>query len=207
MSDKYPDFDTLSANEIAGKAYRIAVRRAAARFALAAIHGGGIEAGTSELADAVAGDDLSFYSFEALKTSGNRDLHITSAHFDEPMCLTICGASETVITLHGEHTEADGEGVFLGGLDEKLGATIQQALEDNGFTVRKHPDPKLQGREARNICNRGQSGIGVQLELSRTVRKEMFASLSREGRKHPTARFFSFVDAMRTALESLMPQA
>jgi phage replication-related protein YjqB (UPF0714/DUF867 family) len=67
-------------------------------------HGGGIEPGTSELADAIAGSDLSFYTFEGLKSSGNTDLHITSTRFDEPMCLTLLASSSVVVTLHGEHS-------------------------------------------------------------------------------------------------------
>jgi phage replication-related protein YjqB (UPF0714/DUF867 family) len=59
----------------------------------------------------------------------------------------------------------------------------------------------LQGLERRNLCNRGQTGRGVQLELSQTIRKAMFASLSREGRKTKTAKFYTFVDAVRSALE------
>jgi poly-gamma-glutamate hydrolase-like protein len=61
--------------------------------ALVAPHGGGIEPGTSELADAIAASDLSFYTFEGLKPSGNTDLHITSTRFDEPMCLTLLASS------------------------------------------------------------------------------------------------------------------
>ena len=78
MSDKYPDFETLSQHEISGVDYRILVRRATTGFSIVAIHGGGIEPGTSELADAVAGLEFSFYAFEGLKGSGNADLHITS---------------------------------------------------------------------------------------------------------------------------------
>jgi Poly-gamma-glutamate hydrolase len=80
------------------------VRRARPKFALVAPHGGGIEPGTSELADAIAGSDLSFYTFEGLKSSGNTDLHITSTRFDEPMCLTLLASSSVVVTLHGEHS-------------------------------------------------------------------------------------------------------
>jgi phage replication-related protein YjqB (UPF0714/DUF867 family) len=45
-------------------------------LAILAPHGGGIEPGTSELAEAVAGEGLSFYAFEGLKRSGNAVLHV-----------------------------------------------------------------------------------------------------------------------------------
>ena len=207
MSDKYPDFETLSQHEISGVDYRILVRRATTGFSIVAIHGGGIEPGTSELADAVAGSEFSFYAFEGLKRSGNADLHITSTRMDEPMCLGLLSVTGTVVTIHGENTDVDGEGIFLGGLDDETGGRFREALEANGFCVRKHPNPELQGRESNNVCNRGTSGRGVQLELSRAVRKQMFASLSRDGRMHPTPRFYSFVDALRNVLESPLSEA
>jgi phage replication-related protein YjqB (UPF0714/DUF867 family) len=179
----------------------VLVRRARPTFAIIAPHGGGIEAGTSEIAEAIAGEDFSFYGFEGLKSTGNADLHITSTRFDEPMCLLVLGHSSIVLTLHGEESEDDGEAVFLGGLDTTLGGQLGTALKRKGFDVRKHEDPNLQGRERENLCNRGTSLAGVQLELSRAVRKTMFESLTRTGRKKPTERFKVFVNAVRKILE------
>jgi phage replication-related protein YjqB (UPF0714/DUF867 family) len=201
MADKYSNFDQLSQNETSGVDYRVLVQRAKAAFAIVAPHGGGIEPGTSEIADAIATEEFSFYAFEGLKASGNADLHITSTRFDEPMCLTLIGQSDTVVTMHGEESEADGEGVFLGGLNDKLGQRFGTALQAKGFDVRRHPDRRLQGLEPKNVCNRGRSDSGVQLELSRSIRKEMFSSLSREGRKDTTVRFCAFVDAVRSVLK------
>jgi phage replication-related protein YjqB (UPF0714/DUF867 family) len=200
MADKYPNFETLALNERSGIDYGILLRRARPAFAIVAAHGGGIEPGTSEIADAIACDRFSFYAFEGLKSKENSDLHITSTHFNEPMCFKVLGVSEVVLTLHGEESEEDGEGVFLGGLDEALGATIGSALTQKGFDVRKHKNRNLQGREKKNVCNRGTSGAGVQLELSKAVRKTMFESLTRSGRKHPTERFDLFVTTIRRAL-------
>lgn len=207
MADKYRNFDELSRNERSGVDFRILVRRARAAFAIVAPHGGGIEPGTSEIADAIAAiedvvsEEWSYYAFEGLKSEGNVDLHITSTRFDEPMCLTVIGQSKVVITIHGEHSEEDGEGVFVGGRDTELGARLGTALKAKGFVVGKHPDRRLQGLERPNVCNRGTSGKGVQLELSLTVRKQMFRSLTRAGRKHPTAKFRTFVDAIRSVLD------
>jgi phage replication-related protein YjqB (UPF0714/DUF867 family) len=201
MADKYRNFAALARNERSGIDYGVLVRRARPAFALVAPHGGGIEPGTSEIADAIAGERFSFYTFEGLKSSGNADLHITSTRFDEPMCLTVLRHSRVVVTLHGEHSEEDGDGVFVGGLDDALGARIGAALTRRGFDVRKHPDPDLQGREPTNLCNRGTARAGVQLELSRAVRRTMFESLTRAGRKKPTARFAVFVSAVRRVLQ------
>jgi phage replication-related protein YjqB (UPF0714/DUF867 family) len=200
MADKYPNFATLARHERSGIDYRVLVRRERPAFAIIAPHGGGIEPGTSEIADAIARERFSFSAFEGLKSSGNADLHITSTRFDEPMCLTVLDHSAVVLTLHGEHSDEDGEGVFVGGLDTDLGALIGTALTGKGFDVREHEDPNLQGLEKKNLCNRGTSGAGVQLELSRAVRKTLFDSLTREGRKHPTPRFGVFVRAVRKVL-------
>ena len=172
MADKYPNFVTLEQHERSGIDYGVVVRRAEPAFAIVAPHGGGIEPGTSEIADAIASQRWSFYTFEGLKRSGNGVLHID-----------------------------DGEGVFVGGLDLELGTSIGALLMAQGFDVRKHSDCNLQGLEPQNICNRGTAGAGVQLELSRAVRETLFDSLTREGRKHPKPRFKVFVDAVARALE------
>jgi phage replication-related protein YjqB (UPF0714/DUF867 family) len=200
MPDKYPNFDVLSRNEVSGTDYQISVRRAKDAFAVVAPHGGGIEPGTSEIAHAIAAGEFSFYAFEGLKSSGNTDLHITSTRFDEPMCLTLIRQSGIVLTIHGENSDGNGEPVFLGGQDAELGQLVDAALTAAGFEVRQHEDPRLQGVEPCNVCNRGTTGRGVQLELSRGLREQMFLSLSREGRKHTTPKFHAFVDAIRSVL-------
>jgi phage replication-related protein YjqB (UPF0714/DUF867 family) len=205
MSDRYSNFEELSRKETAGDTYRILLRQAHAGFAILTPHGGGIEPGTSEISDAIAGERFSFYAFEGLKGTENKDLHITSTRFDEPMCLMVIARSQSVVTIHGEHSETDGEGVFIGGLDEELKASFDDALTAKGFDVRKHSDPNLQGREPKNLCNRGVSGKGVQFELSKSVRLSMFSSLLREGRKHTTDRFTDFVDAVQSVLHKEAP--
>ena len=52
-------------------------------------HGGGIEPGTTEIAEAVAGHEHTFYSFSGVKARGNSVLHITSSRFDEPEGIAI----------------------------------------------------------------------------------------------------------------------
>ena len=200
MADTYPDFETLSRHEVPGVDFGIRLRRSQAAFALMAIHGGGIEPGTSEIADAVAGETRSFYAFDGLKADRNRDLHITSTKFDEPLCLGLLPGADTVVTLHGQHSTASGQTVGLGGLDEALGALIRAGLEARGFDVRD-ADSGLQGRDPLNICNRGRSLKGVQLELSLSLRETLFRSLTREGRRCPTARFHELVGALGAVLD------
>jgi phage replication-related protein YjqB (UPF0714/DUF867 family) len=91
--------------------------------------------------------------------------------------------------------------VFMGGLNAALRGCLLAELAANGFDVREHPDPSLQGLEPKNLCNRGgKSRSGVQLELSRNLRETMFLSLSPDGRKQTTPEFAAFVGAIRSVL-------
>ena len=198
MADKYADFASLARGERPGIDFRILVQRAASGIAVIAPHGGAIEPGTSEIATAIAAADHSLYSFEGLKTRGNRDLHITSTRFDEPMCLALLAGVDTVLTIHGEHSGA--EGVYIGGRDTALGGRIGAALKAAGFVAGAPAGAHLQGADRANICNRGKSGAGVQLELSRGVRESMFATLTQAGRARPSATLARFAAAVRAGL-------
>lgn len=200
MVDKYKSFSELAYYEARDIDYRLRSRKCATALAVIAPHGGGIEPGTSELADAIAGLELSFYSFEGIKQTANRDLHLTSASFDEPEGVALVTASSGVVALHGE--DSDEEVVFLGGLDKNLGDRLRASLEASGFSVQVHPNSELQGIAASNICNRGIGGCGVQLEVSNGLRRSFFGSLSRSGRGVKTERFNQFVAAMRAVLLS-----
>jgi phage replication-related protein YjqB (UPF0714/DUF867 family) len=110
----------------------------------------------------------------------------------------LVAASPAVVALHGE-LDCPDQVVFLGGLDKELGKRIQAGLEATGFVVRIHDDPNLQGVD-KNSCNRGRSGQGVQLELSRPLRDSFFPSFGRRGREKRTQQGDRFVDAMRKAI-------
>jgi len=128
MVDKYANFAGLLGNEKENSDFRIRSRECAGTPAIIAPHGGGIEPGTSELAEAISDADLSFYAFEGIKKGGNGVLHITSGRFDEPKAIALVNASPRVVALHGE-LESPDQIVFLGGLDKELGMRIQAALE------------------------------------------------------------------------------
>ena len=197
--DKYANFRQLSENETEGVDFRVATRtRKAARTAVVAPHGGAIEPGTTELALSVAGSELNYATFEGLKASGNRDLHITSTRFDEPKCLNVVSRSRYVLTLHGEGSGAIV--AYIGGLDEQLADAIGKKLEANGFATAVHDNVALAGNSAQNICNKGTRGMGVQLELSKGLRRTLFNSLDAQGRTQTTPAFEKFVTSIRNGL-------
>jgi len=144
--------------------------RERSRVAVLAPHGGRIEGRTSEIARLIAGDEHRLYLFEGLRTTGdNFDcLHLASHRFDEPRALDLIANCETVIAVHGY--AASGPDVLLGGLNEGLKRQIAQALAETGFSCLTDGH-RFPGRDPRNICNRGRSGAGVQIELSEDLRK------------------------------------
>jgi phage replication-related protein YjqB (UPF0714/DUF867 family) len=197
MADKYHSFSALAAAEEA-TAFNIYARDLATRVAVAAPHGGEIEAGTSEVARAIAGNDLSLYLFEGTKEARNSDLHITSTRFDEPVGIQLLTRATTVLTVHG--AAGSEEVTYVGGRDERVSKAIVYELEQSGFKAERHSDPMLQGLHPGNICNVGRSEAGAQLEISRGLRRLFFESLTREGRRAPTDSLSVFSAAIRAAI-------
>jgi phage replication-related protein YjqB (UPF0714/DUF867 family) len=198
--DAYRSFEELGETETEDVDFRVLiVKREKSGIVIVAPHGGAIEPGTSEVATAVAGNEMSLALFEGIKTGGgNRRLHLTSTRFDEPRCLELVMAAAAVVAIHGEASAEPA--VFLGGRDHRLGAQLKAALKRHGHAVEVHGNRDLHGLSENNICNRGRSGAGVQLELSRGLRRIFFRSLTTEGRKEPTDAFFRFAAAVRQGL-------
>jgi phage replication-related protein YjqB (UPF0714/DUF867 family) len=146
------------------------VPRERSGIAVLAPHGGRIEGRTSEIVRLIAADDYGLYLFEGLRATGdNFDcLHLTSGQFDEPRALDLIARCDTVVAVHGY--AAAGPDVLLGGLDEGLKQQLAQALLRAGFSCMSDGH-RFPGKDPRNICNRGRSGKGLQLELSEGLRK------------------------------------
>jgi phage replication-related protein YjqB (UPF0714/DUF867 family) len=168
MADKYASFADLAAGETAGRDYRVrALEREGSPVIVLAPHGGGIEIGTSELAELVAGIEHSLFLFEGLKPYGaNRDLHITSHRFDHPQCIALAATREVTLAIHGCRGESH---IYVGGLDLELTVLLGTHLASAGLetSVAGHCYP---GRHPLNICNRGVRGRGAQLEITRDLR-------------------------------------
>jgi phage replication-related protein YjqB (UPF0714/DUF867 family)/predicted GNAT family N-acyltransferase len=202
--DRYLSFAELYRQEREGTDFVILTKAATASLLIMAPHGGGIEPGTVDLAHAIAGDDYAFYAFKGIKTSGNAVLHITSNRFDEPRALRMARRAEWVLTIHG--CRGPGVPIFVGGRDGTRRLAIRRALQDAGFDARESERPGFRGNNPNNICNRGYSGRGVQLEISAGLRRQMFDHLRRRTGRCKTEVFYDFVNAVRRALEALAPR-
>jgi phage replication-related protein YjqB (UPF0714/DUF867 family) len=196
MPDRYQDYGMLRAAEREGVDYRIHVSRGTSGLAVMAPHGGDIEPGTSEIATALATRGHSLYLFEGTKSRGNRYLHLASTRFDEPHAIRVALESETVVTIHGCGEQE--VMVLLGGLNVPLVSHVRNSLTSAGFLVESREG--LQGVHPDNLCNRGKSGGGVQIELSSGLRKTLFLDLTRSGRRWTTTVFDCFAATLRSAL-------
>jgi phage replication-related protein YjqB (UPF0714/DUF867 family) len=81
----------------------------------------------------------------------------------------------------------------IGGGDTELKSIVLQELTEAGIPARISTNPKLDGSDPFNICNRTKSGAGVQLEMGTTFRASLFAPgcNTRELRKNNTNAEFS----------------
>jgi phage replication-related protein YjqB (UPF0714/DUF867 family) len=187
MTSPYRSFEELKSRELEGKDYQIRSHLRDERVLIMAPHGGKIEPTTTMIAEAIAGENYSCYSFEGLKDEGNGVLHIESHLFDEPQALQAVKEADVVITVHGQLNHQEGF-IMVGGLHVDLRPEIRRRLEATGFQTRTPPEG-LQGIDPENICNRGRLKGGIQLEVSRKERDllktdkerlERFASAVRE---------------------------
>lgn len=124
-------------------------------YGIIAIHGGSIEKGTSEIARALAGSDFPLFINE-------QGPHIPSTDFHHPNFDQLSKQCEKFISIHGEKTK-DESFVIVGGLDSDLSQKIEGSLLSAGFEQKHYPD-RLRGIQKDNVCNRGLSGKGVQIE-------------------------------------------
>ena len=195
----YSSFAGLQAIETIDIDYRMRVRRGKSGLAIMAIHGGGIEPGTTEIAEAVAGEDHTFYSFSGLKLSGNSVLHISSRKFDEPLAIDVARKALVVVTVHGCRDRK--RVTLLGGRCIQLKKAIKQALTTAGFPVADAM--RFSGVNPKNICNKGRLGKGVQVEVSLGMRQQLFVDLRRLHRRPSTPCFDAYVRSLRQGINWL----
>lgn len=200
MNRPYRDFSNLVLNTEKGVDYDLTVVDRGGQVTVVAIHGGGIEPLTGELAASIAEGEHNLYVFQGLRSQGNEALRIPPSRYDEMRLRALLQRGQAALSLEG--TGKEGEAVLLGGRNRRLRALLREALEGAGWetenlsgVVAAH-DPSL-------FFNRPAQG-GVQLALSRALRAAMIEGpLSdfawEEARWNE--RFHTFVDAARAALE------
>lgn len=198
--DTYASYHDLKRHEKEGADFVVLFRTGASGLAIIAPHGGGIEPGTVDIADAIAGGDHAFYAFKGVKKKGNATLHLTSNRFDEPIGSRIAEGADLVVAIHGcrEKTAF----IDIGGRNHGLKEFLRRVLTAAGFDAAISSTPGLRGRDPENICNRCRTGEGIQLEISRGLREKLFDNLDKRSFRNRTRLFYVFVETLRSALVS-----
>lgn len=203
MADKYASYAALAAAETEGVAYeRRSVPVTGATWTAIAIHGGGIEAGSGEMARYVAAGRMHHYEFAGIKPSGNFDLHVTSTNFDEPIAQGIVTAARRCLSFHGYTGTPGVAETSLGGLDTATAGRISDALTRAGFRVITAAQ-EINGSDPLNIANKTTIGAGVQLEMSAALRASFFpngdTSRAMRDSGQRTAAFYAYAAAVLSA--------
>jgi phage replication-related protein YjqB (UPF0714/DUF867 family)/phage baseplate assembly protein W len=201
----YPYFRSLAASKILGIDYDIKNRYGVGDYLIfIAIHGGAIEPPTSQLAAYCAGTTGAYYSFEGLSDLTASALALPATTFDEPFCQVNVGNAARGISLRGVEDQRETEEVaYVSGLDDVLVALVSQELTTAGFIV-DTPPLRFEGSDQQNIINKTRLGAGVQIDLTRSLRKSFYADgdLAQSAVNNPANRlpaFFAFGDALKRA--------
>ena len=144
---------------------------------LLAIHGGGIEPGTEEIARFVAHKSgASLYIYAGRRSTGNLSLHRPShdmGHENRPLALRFLSHVKTAISIHGHGRNR--KSVYVGGLHQNM---VQGFVEFVRPALPRYqwisePEfipPEIRGRNPNNIVNLPPAQ-GMQLELPRELRQ------------------------------------
>ncbi|AGL01761.1 poly-gamma-glutamate hydrolase family protein [Desulfoscipio gibsoniae] len=144
-----------------------------------AIHGGGIERGTSELVEALNGyGKYNTYSFEGLKAADNGSLFMKAINFDEPTAVSLVNKSDYTVSVIG--AAGDDEVTYIGGQNKLLAELIRLHLTTKGYNVQTLSIPdRIAGVMDSNIVNKNklfndsyQLG-GVQIAISKGLRDKL----------------------------------
>lgn len=197
MADVFDNFLDMESNAELGKDFWFEMRRRSRDLVLLAIHGGGIERGTTELLRGMAAEwNDSYYLFEGR----NFDYHLTSHKFDEPHALELVKKHDYALSVHGYKDDQEAC-TIVGGLHESLEKNIISALNDAGFKAVAATD-RFTATNPDNICNRCATGLGVQLELSTLQRKNFFEGQDWHSGKM-SGEFYDYITAIGEGLTDL----
>jgi len=210
MPDLYDSFAELAVAEEGN--YHIQCIDRGSAVAIIAVHGGLIEPATAEIAEVLAGDSLSLYTFHGTKAGRNKTLHLRSERFNEEQALSLVAGASHVVSIHGcRDREGETGCIYLGGRSGRLKECALAELNAAGFQALMARDSRdagvrdnFRGANPRNICNRGQSGTGLQLELALSLRKELMPWVD-DGFK-PQPRMMEFKAALYRALAASLAE-
>ncbi|HBO2457107.1 TPA: poly-gamma-glutamate hydrolase family protein, partial [Pseudomonas aeruginosa] len=99
--DRFKSMKELENVTVENEDWEIETEDKDSNVSILAIHGGGIEPATTELAQVIADKgNYNYFSFKGLRSKGNNELHVTSTNYDDPQAIKIVEKSERAIALH-----------------------------------------------------------------------------------------------------------
>lgn len=204
MVERYRDLAHVVLRNARGVDYEIQFSARSSELTVVAIHGGGIEPLTSELAHAIAGEDYNFYEFRGIRPRNNMQLYVSSLCFKEIRLRGLLLTADTAISIHGVAGESPI--VYVGGGNQRLSSAVKKHLVEAGFETRRARG-RFAARHPDNVANRPKDK-GVQLELSRGLRDAMVeGGAANPARCDPDRRseeFTRFVGAVRLAIRGYL---
>lgn len=204
MADLYNSMTDLMSKTTEGEDWDIETIDVPSDIISMAVHGGGIEIGSSELSRVIAEKGgYNYFSFVAKLSSNNSQLHVTSTRYDAPRIISKIQDSKHSISVHG--AAGDESYTYMGGGNTALKNLIWKNLVEKGFDCRESPG-NIAGVKPMNIANRTTLGMGVQLELSTQQRKEFFTGgdwsrSERENKNNWTQKLYDYADAVVKSVE------
>jgi phage replication-related protein YjqB (UPF0714/DUF867 family) len=180
-----------------GRDYHININDPGSSVVVLSIHGGRIEAKTSQIAQALADRySWSHYGFQGHGQaacldglSNYRRLHITSSHFDETNAIALVGSRSHSVAIHGYSSRRGYPTgtICVGGRNSAQRAAFIDYIEQNRSVFGEYElipvdatkagtgesCDGLSGRSRRNIVNKNASGMGLQIELHKTMRYDL----------------------------------
>ncbi len=175
----YNSFAELSASEKAEN-YTIKAHDIGSDTTILAIHGGGIERGTSEVVETLNGyGKYNTYLFEGNKVNGNGSLFLRAINFDEPKAVSLVKNSDYTLSVIG--AAGDDEVTYIGGQNKILAELIRLHLVNQGYNVKplNSIPERIAGELNSNIVNKNElfNGSyqigGVQIAISNGLRDKL----------------------------------
>ena len=199
MNDKYNSMSELEAKTTENNDWEIVTRNLGSQVIIAAIHGGGIEPGTTEIAALTAKKgEYDYFSFKGTKSKGNEDLHVTSRNYDQSVLIEMIKNKTNAVAIHG--CDGDGNIIYIGGKDQKLIHEMTKQFEQLNINVEQEPE-HISGAHDDNIINCCKTGAGVQLELTPDLRKMCFNNQKYNKKSREDKHNWSqFMDEFTTAI-------
>lgn len=204
--DKFSSMQELEKETIENEDWKIIIRNRNSNVSILAIHGGGIEPATTELASMIADEgEYNYFTFEGIRSKGNQELHVTSTHYDNEDAMNLVTESNQVIAIHG--CEGEEKIAYVGGKDERLKSSIIEQLNNIGIKA-KEATSHISGQQDNNIVNCTVSGMGIQIELTTSLRKAFFKNnrmnrKSREDQSNWDKLMYDFANAIQSAIENI----